>query len=33
MANHVTNNISVIGNEFVEAKMVDLLEKVEDLPL
>ena len=32
MANHVTNNISVVGNEFVEAKMVDLLDKVEDLP-
>jgi hypothetical protein len=32
MANHVSNNISVIGNEFVEAKMVDLLEKVEQLP-
>jgi hypothetical protein len=32
MANHVTNNISVVGNEDVENKMNELLEQLEDIP-
>ena len=32
MANHITNNISVVGNEDVENKMNELLEQLEDIP-